>query len=65
MKGTLVFRRFVTTAGEDLDVIYTDLSPGAKRTGWVFFEIDADASVRWLRADPNPFLAHDLYFDAQ
>jgi uncharacterized membrane protein len=58
-------RRFVTTAGEDLDVIYTDLSPGAKRTGWVFFEIDADASVRWLRADPNPVLAHDLYFDAQ
>ncbi|MGH2608295.1 MAG: DUF4352 domain-containing protein [Tepidiformaceae bacterium] len=58
-------RAFVTVAGAELDVIYSDLSPGGKRQGWVFFEVDADAAVRWLRADPNPFLAHDLYFDAQ
>lgn len=58
-------REFVVAEGSDVDVIYSDLSPGGKKQGWVYFEIDADATVKWLRADPNPFLAHDLYFDAQ
>ncbi len=57
-------RKFVSGVGEMLDVAYS-LTPGGKRTGWVVFEIDADAQPRWLRADPNPFLRNDLYFDAQ
>ena len=44
---------------------YSDLTPGGKVRGWVVFEISADAQPKWVRADPNPFLAHDLYFDAQ
>jgi hypothetical protein len=55
----------VGASGSQVDVVYSDLTPGGKKQGWVYFEIDADASVAWLRADPNPFLAHDLYFDAQ
>ncbi len=55
-------RSFFSGAGEPLDS-YHDLTPGGKVRGWVFFEIDAEATVQWLRADPNPFLAHDLYFD--
>ena len=59
-------RAFVVGAsGSQVDVIYSDLTPGGKKQGWVYFEIDADASVTWLRADPNPLLAYDLYFDAQ
>lgn len=59
-------REYVVAAqGSNVDVIYSDLTPGGKKQGWVYFELDADATVRWLRADPNPFLAHDLYFDAQ
>lgn len=58
-------RYFTGAAGQDVDIVYSDLSPGGKKQGWVYFEIDADASVKWLRADPNPFLANDLYFDAQ
>jgi|GEM_PF-1677325 len=59
-------RAFVVSAtGSQVDVVYSDLTPGGKKQGWVYFEIDADATVKWLRADPNPFLAHDLYFDAQ
>lgn len=59
-------RQFFTGGqGENVDIIYSDLTPGGKKQGWVYFEIDADASVKWLRADPNPFLADDLYFDAQ
>ena len=59
-------RAFVVAAqGTQVDVIYSDLTPGGKKQGWVYFEIDADATVSWLRADPNPFLAHDLYFDAE
>lgn len=54
------------TIGGDIDVLlYSDLTPGSKRQGWVFFEIPQDAAVDWLRADPNPFLANDLYFDAE
>lgn len=59
-------REYVVGAeGSNVDVVYSDLTPGGKKQGWVYFEVDADASVRWLRADPNPFLADDLYFDAQ
>ncbi len=63
-KDNEVDRKFVVGLGEMLDVAYS-LTPGGKRTGWVVFEIDSDAQPRWLRADPNPFLRNDLYFDAQ
>jgi hypothetical protein len=56
---------FVVGAGEGLEVAYHDLNPGGKVQGWVYFEIDADATPKWLRADPNPFLSNDLYFDVQ
>ncbi|HEX6029977.1 MAG TPA: DUF4352 domain-containing protein [Tepidiformaceae bacterium] len=55
---------FVSGVGESLPPFY-NLTPGGKQRGWVVFEIAADASPKWLRADPNIFLAHDLYFDAQ
>jgi hypothetical protein len=59
-------REFVTAAeGANVDVVYSDLSPGGKKQGWVYFTVDADATVKWLRADPNPFLANDLYFDVR
>jgi hypothetical protein len=58
-------RTFFHDLGDDLDVAYHDLTPGGKVRGWVVFEIAADASPRWLRADPNPFLPYDLYFDAR
>ncbi|MGE3074969.1 MAG: DUF4352 domain-containing protein [Dehalococcoidia bacterium] len=58
-------RYFTGASGTEVDIAYNDLSPGGKKQGWVYFEIDADASVKWLRADPNPFMAYDLYFDAQ
>lgn len=54
---------FVVGAGEPLDVLF-NLTPGGKTQGWVYFEIPADASPKWLRADPNIFLRNDLYFDA-
>ncbi|MCZ2108540.1 MAG: DUF4352 domain-containing protein, partial [Dehalococcoidia bacterium] len=50
----------VVTAGDRLDVLYT-LTPGGKKQGWIYFEIDADATPKWLRADPNPFLKNVLY----
>ncbi|MCC7366159.1 MAG: DUF4352 domain-containing protein [Dehalococcoidia bacterium] len=56
-------REYFTGADGQLESIY-DLTPGGKSGGWIYFEIDADATVKWLRADPNPILAHDLYFDA-
>jgi hypothetical protein len=63
-KDNEVDPKLVVGLGEMLDVAYS-LTPGGKRTGWVVFEIDSDAQPRWLRADPNPFLRNDLYFDAQ
>ena len=58
-------RQYVMGApGTHVEVIYSDLTPGGKKQGWVYFEIDAGTTVKWLRADPNPFLAYDLYFDA-
>ena len=57
-------RDIVVGAGQTLEPIY-NLTPGGKTEGWLYFEIDSGASVKWLRADPNPFLANDLYFDAQ
>ncbi len=51
-------------AGEDLEVLY-NLTPGARQRGWVYFEIAMDATPKWVRADPNPFLKNDLYFDAE
>lgn len=56
-------RTFFQGVGENLDVSF-DLTPGGKLQGWVVFEIDLDAGPKWLRADPNVFLANDLYFDA-
>lgn len=55
---------FVVGAGQPLDRIY-NLTPGGKAQGWVFFEIPTGTSPKWLRADPNLFLANDLYFDAR
>lgn len=52
----------VVLADDRLDPLYT-LTPGGKKQGWIYFEIDTDASPKWLRADPNPFLKNDLYFD--
>lgn len=58
-------RTFWTGAeGAAIDIAYSDLTPGGKKRGWVYFEVDQAAGIRWLRADPNPFLANDLYFDA-
>lgn len=54
----------VSAVGENLGV-GSRLTPGGKRSGWVVFEVDADAAPKWLRADPNPFLKNDLYFEAQ
>lgn len=54
---------YVVGAGEPLDQ-FANLTPGAKTQGWIFFEVASDATTKWLRADPNPFLKNDLYFDA-
>lgn len=53
----------VTGMGDSLDAMY-NLTPGGKTQGWVVFEVDEDASVKWVRADPSIFTAGDLYFDA-
>ena len=58
-------RAFVSGVGEELETFYSDLTPGGKKRGWVVFEIDEAATAKWIRADPNPFLKNDLYFDAQ
>jgi len=55
---------FVSGIGEPLDVAYT-LTPGGATEGWVVFEIPREATPSWIRADPNPFLADDLYFDVK
>lgn len=58
-------RTFWTGAeGPAIDIVYSDLSPGGKKRGWLYFEIDEGAGIRWLRADPNFLLPYDLYFDA-
>ncbi|MGK2964034.1 MAG: DUF4352 domain-containing protein, partial [Tepidiformaceae bacterium] len=56
-------RAFVSGVGAELEP-FTNLTPGAKQQGLVVFEIPADVTPKWLRADPNPFIANDLYFDA-
>lgn len=56
-------REFVTGIGAELEP-FTNLTPGAKQQGLVVFEIPADVTPKWLRADPNIFAANDLYFDA-
>jgi len=48
----------------DLDPIYSDLTPGGKKQGWIYFQVPEGAGIKWLRADPNPFLKNDLYFEA-
>lgn len=55
---------FVSGVGQDLEPVY-NLTPGGKTQGWVVFEVDSDATVKWLRADPSLFSAGDLYFDAK
>lgn len=55
-------RSFFSGVGENLDAAYT-LTPGGKAQGWVVFAIAAEAGPSWLRADPNPFLRNDLYFE--
>lgn len=50
--------------GSAIDIVYHDLTPGGKKRGWIYFEVDQAAGIKWLRADPNPFPANDLYFDA-
>lgn len=61
-KNQEVSQSFVAGIGESLQS--GTLTPGGKTTGWLIFQIDTDASPKWLRADPNPFLKNDLYFDA-
>lgn len=56
-------REFVSGLGPEL-ASFTNLTPGAKQQGLVVFEIPNDVTPKWLRADPNVFLANDLYFDA-
>jgi hypothetical protein len=53
---------FLVDAGQPLNALF-NLTPGGKTQGWVYFEIDKDATPKWIRADPNPFLKNDLYFD--
>ena len=55
---------FVAGGGQGLDPLF-NLTPGGKTKGWVYFEIDIDSSPKWIRADPNPFLKNDLYFDVK
>jgi hypothetical protein len=62
-KDNEIRRTFVSGIGQNLEGAYT-LTPGGKTSGWVVFEVDADASPKWIRADPNSFLKNDLYFDA-
>jgi hypothetical protein len=50
--------------GDALDFVF-QLTPGGKKQGWVYFEIAKDATPKWLRADPNVFLANDIYFDVK
>lgn len=57
-------RAFVTGVGPELEV-FINLTPGAKQQGLVVFEIPSDVTPKWLRADPNVFLANDLYFDTR
>ncbi len=57
-------RTFFSDIGPNLETLF-NLTPGAKLQGWVVFEIDADATVKWIRADPNVILKNDLYFDAK
>jgi len=61
-KNQELTQSFVSGVGESLRP--GSLTPGGKTSGWLVFQIDADASPKWLRADPNPFLKNDLYFDA-
>lgn len=49
----------------DLDPVYTDLTPGGKKQGWIYFQVPEGAGIKWLRADPNLFAKGDLYFDAE
>ncbi len=55
---------FTGGSGKDLEGLF-NLTPGGKTQGWIYFEIPVDATAKWLRADPNPFLKNDLYFDVQ
>lgn len=48
----------------DLDLLYTDLTPGGKKQGWIYFQVPEGAGIKWLRADPNIVMRGDLYFDA-
>lgn len=56
-------RDIVVGAGQMLELVF-NLTPGGKVQGWVYFEVPAGVTAKWLRADPNPFLKNDLYFDA-
>jgi len=47
-----------------LDPFYSDLTPGGKKQGWIYFQVPEGAGIKWLRADPNIFMKGDLYFDA-
>ena len=39
------------------------LTSGGKTTAVVAFEVPDESRVEWLKFDPNPFAAGDLYFD--
>jgi hypothetical protein len=63
-EGNEVSPAFVLDAGEMLGDGYS-LVTGETTSGWLYFEVAESATVDWLRADPNEFLANDLYFDAE
>lgn len=42
-----------------------EIGPGGKRQGIVVFEIPEDAQPLFLKFDPNPFTAAEIYFDAE
>lgn len=63
-EGNEVRPAFVLDAGETLSDGYS-LVTGETTRGWLYFEVAEDATVDWLRADPNEFLDNDLYFEAE
>jgi len=60
--------RFIAGVPGMIEYSYSDLTPGARKEGWVFFEIPSDARVAALRVDgrsgPRGQQPPAVYFDA-
>lgn len=60
--------RFIVGVPGMIEYTYSDLTPGARKEGWLFFEIPADAVVDALRVDgrngPRGEQPPAVYFDA-